>query len=306
MEIAPPSAPVLPQTEPLLWRPLQFGKVTFDVGMHDGTDTAFYLHQGHAVLAVEADPTLAAAAAHRFRDEIRSGQLHVLNVGIAEQKGRATFWICDDNSVWNSFDVRIASRNGSRHHPITIETWRFADVLRTFAVPEYLKIDIEGADALCVGDLRRGSLPRFISVESECVGDGVTLTDDEAVRMLSLLRDAGYCRFKLVSQDDFRTATYPDRWSGARRLLDSAAYGKLSRLGLKRFAERVTTRGRLERLNGGYRFPVGSTGPWGGGLLGRWSDYESARSAYLALRSEFFARPDAITYAFWYDWHATF
>ena len=273
--------------------------------MHDGADTAFYLHQGHAVVAIEADPTLAGAAAIRFSHAIRSGQLQVLNVGIAERKGTAAFWISDDNTVWNSFDVRIASRNGSRHHSIAIETWRFADVLSAFGVPEYLKIDIEGADALCIRDLHPDALPRFSSVESECVGDGERLADEEATRMLSLLRDAGYRRFKLVSQDDFRTACHPDRWSGLRRLVDSAAYGKLSRFGLKRFAEKGSTQGRLRRLNGGYRFPVGSTGPWGDGLLGQWLNYEQARETYLALRAKFFSNAEAIAYAFWYDWHAT-
>lgn len=297
--------PCLLQSDPQRWNPQEFGNTVFDVGLHDGSDTAFYLHQGHAVLAIEADPTLAAAAAHRFRDAIRSGQLHILNVGIAERRGTATFWICDDNSVWNSLDVRIASRNGSRHHSITIQTLRFADVVSAFGVPEYLKIDIEGADGLCVQDLQRGMLPRFISVESECVGDGEKLTDDEAVRMLSLLYAAGYRRFKLVSQDDFRTVSSL-RWSGVRRLIDSAAYGKLRRLGLERFAERLSTRGRLERANGGYRFSVGGTGPFGHGLLGDWSAYESARKTYLALRSEYFGNTDAMTYAFWYDWHATF
>ena len=293
-------------TQPLRWKPKQFRNTIVDVGMHDGADTAFYLHQGYAVLAVEADPALAAAAAQRFAHAIQVGQLHILNVGIAEQTSTAPFWICEDNSAWNSFDVRIASRNGNRHHPIRIETWRFADVLRIFGVPEYLKVDIEGADSHCVNDLDRHNLPRFISVESECVADGQTLVPDEAVRMLKLLRDAGYSRFKLVSQDDFRTVTYPDRWRFARLLIDSAARGRLSRVGLSRVAERVSTRGKLDSLNGGYRFDCGSTGPWGPGLLGRWLSYEQARATYLGAREQFFAKTDVKTYAFWYDWHATF
>jgi FkbM family methyltransferase len=293
------------ETQPPRWKPKNFRNTIVDVGMHDGADTAFYLHQGYAVLAVEADPALAAAAAQRFADAIQVGQLHILNVGIADKTSTATFWICEDNSVWNSFDVRIASRNGSRHHPIRIETWRFADVLRIFGVPEYLKIDIEGADSHCVNDLDRKNLPRFISVESECVGDGQTLAPDEAVRMLELLCDAGYSRFKLVSQDDFRTMTYPDRWRFVRLLIDSAARGKLSRVGFRRVAERVSTRGKLESLNGGYRFDCGSTGPWGPGLLGRWLSYQQARATYLGVREQFFAKTDVKTYAFWYDWHAT-
>src|SRR5262245_65048946 len=92
------------------WRPDRFKGVIFDVGMHDGADTASYLSRGYAVLAIEADPTLASAGLQRFDDAIRQGQLRILNVGIGEQEGVSTFWICDDNSVWNSFDAHIASR----------------------------------------------------------------------------------------------------------------------------------------------------------------------------------------------------
>src|SRR5205807_8636106 len=55
------------QTAPQHRNPRKFGRTVFDVGMHDGADTAFYLHQGCAVLAIEADPALAAAGRRRFR-----------------------------------------------------------------------------------------------------------------------------------------------------------------------------------------------------------------------------------------------
>jgi FkbM family methyltransferase len=274
--------------------------------MHDGTDTAFYLHQGYAVLAIEADPVLALRAADRFADAVRSGQLQILNVGIARQTGAATFWICEDNSVWNSFDEAIASRNSSRHHPVEIETRQFADILATFGVPEYLKIDIEGFDWLCVADLDRRALPKYISVESECVADGATLTDVEATSMLTRLRDAGYTRFQLVSQDDFRSVVYPDRWRHVRRLVDSAAYGRLRVLRLAPIAKPFSHRGRMLARHGSYEFACGGTGPWGPGLLGRWMDYDTARTTYLGLRAEYFKDPEAKTYAFWYDWHATY
>jgi FkbM family methyltransferase len=257
----------------------------YDVGMHDGTDTAFYLHQGHRVLAIEADPALAAAGAQRFSAAVARGQLQILNVGIAEQTGTAAFWICEDHSVWNSFDRAVASRNGSRCHQVTIPTMRFADILAQHGVPMYLKIDIEGADAFCVRDLPPGRLPHFISVESECVGDDDALDAAGALCMLDLLRDAGYTRFKMVSQDDFSTAgDWTWRGRGGRRLLDW----------------------RLRRRNAGYRFQIGSSGPWGEGLLGRWSTYAAARARYLSLRERFFASPGVKSYAFWYDWHATY
>ena len=124
--------------------------------------------------------------------------------------------------------------------------------------------------------------------------------------MLDLLREAGYSRFKLVSQDDFTTAAHPDYWRMARKIVDSAAYGRLEKLHLGPLVRRFSTRARLERLNGGMPLTCGSTGPWGNGLLGRWSTYDTARQTYLRLRDRFFANTDKKTYAFWYDWHATY
>ena len=50
-----------------------------DVGMYDGTDTAYYLSMGFRVLAVEANPALVAQAAERFEREIRDGRLTILH-----------------------------------------------------------------------------------------------------------------------------------------------------------------------------------------------------------------------------------
>jgi len=30
----------------------------YDIGLHDGDDTAYYLHKGYRVIAVDADPTM--------------------------------------------------------------------------------------------------------------------------------------------------------------------------------------------------------------------------------------------------------
>lgn len=43
--------------------------------MHIGADTDFYLRKGFRVVAVEANPDLAARCQHRFRSEGDAGQL---------------------------------------------------------------------------------------------------------------------------------------------------------------------------------------------------------------------------------------
>jgi hypothetical protein len=42
-------------------------KLIYDVGMHNGDDTAYYLRRGFRVIAIEPNPALVATAAERFR-----------------------------------------------------------------------------------------------------------------------------------------------------------------------------------------------------------------------------------------------
>jgi len=102
----------------------------FDVGFNIGQDTAFYLAEGHRVVAIEADPTLAAKGRQRFASEVRTGQLTIVNVGIAEREGEAQFWICEGKPELTRSSGRsplgMATRTtASRYRPYaSIRCWR--------------------------------------------------------------------------------------------------------------------------------------------------------------------------------------
>ena len=65
----------------------------YDVGLHHGDDTAYYLHKGYRVVAVDADPMMVEGCNRRFADEIRCGKLMILNLGIASTRGNLRFWV---------------------------------------------------------------------------------------------------------------------------------------------------------------------------------------------------------------------
>ena len=46
----------------------------FDIGMHKGEDTEFYLKKGFRVVAIEADPDLANLCRKRFKEFIDKGR----------------------------------------------------------------------------------------------------------------------------------------------------------------------------------------------------------------------------------------
>jgi FkbM family methyltransferase len=275
----------------------------YDVGMHNGDDSAFYLHQGFRVIAIEADPRLVEAAKRRFRGELTSGRLTILNVGVAETAGKGTFWICEGMSAWNSFHEKISSRLGEKHHAIEIETRTFRDILDECGVPLYLKIDIEGNDALCIRDLAGRLLPPFISVEAENTGDNEDLSETEALENLSLLYDAGYRRFKLISQYDFTPELYSDIAVFSQRILNSAVNGRLRAPGLSVLAKRLTYKDWLWRKHR-YQFPYESSGPWGEGTPARWLSFEQAKAVHKKARERHFKKPNFGKFSFWCDWHA--
>lgn len=269
----------------------------YDIGLFDGSDTAYYLFRGYNVVAVDANPILVERAKERFAREIEDKRLKLLNVGISNTPGTAIFWV-SDVPAWSSFDRSLAGREGVAHEPVPVSAIPFSEILKENGIPHYLKIDIEGNDKLCVNALEQTRLPKFISVEADCASDAITISEVQDVSMLDLLRAAGYKRFKLVDQArGWRAARRNVFTNFCIRLAESSASGRLRVRGMDRVSERFTDSRRIAAL--GFPFSPGSSGPWGDDVPGSWMSFEQARRVYLRERS-------ARRSSFWYDWHATY
>jgi len=254
----------------------------YDVGMNNGNDTAYYLYKGYRVVAVEADPALVAQAHDRFDSEIRRGQLELVSVAIGPRRETAQFWICEGRSEWNSFDRRIASREGFACHAVDLECRPFRDLLAQYGVPAYLKIDIEGHDHYCVADLDPGDLPAYVSLEMS-----------ETIDPLLQLRELGYSGFKLITQND-HSELFVDPFSidefVKRRL---RPYPTLYKLGarcsqLRRWFAPSTRNGHgtdRSPTNGTeWKFAFGSSGPFGEETAGRWRTFDDAAWTWLTYQ----------------------
>lgn len=171
----------------------------YDVGLHKGEDSEFYLKKGFRVVAIEALPALAQTTTERLHGYLDSGQLVVLNVAVAEKDGLLTFFENSGNSVWGTAYSEWAQRNqrlGQNSIKRTVQGMNFANILRQYGIPYYLKVDIEGADILCLEALKSfESKPKHVSIES-------TKTSWKRLREeFALLKALGYSRFKVVRQD---------------------------------------------------------------------------------------------------------
>ena len=61
--------------------------LVFDLGMHDGTDTEYYLKKGFRVVGVDANPRLTNSVRERFRSEIADKRLFVENIESITRSG---------------------------------------------------------------------------------------------------------------------------------------------------------------------------------------------------------------------------
>lgn len=174
--------------------------LVFDLGMHRGEDTAFYLAKGFRVVGFEADPALAELCRTRFSAAIRTGNVEIIEGAIAPQSssGRIAFYKNPQKTVWGTIDSDWVERNkrfGRNAIRIEVPVVDLSAAFQAHGIPHYIKIDIEGADHAVLDALRAlPERPRFLSIESE----KVSFTKLEAE--LSLLRSLGYKRFAAVQQ----------------------------------------------------------------------------------------------------------
>lgn len=173
----------------------------YDVGMHDGDDSLFYLLKGFDVVAVEADPQLCKAARDRLRPFVENGQLTIVNRAVVPKAGPATFhrsstpgWgtVVED---WHRYNVA----HGVAAESVVVDGTTLADLISIHGQPFYLKVDIEGMDRMALESLAATTLrPRYVSIETS-FDRSPTMTSIKSE--FDTLVELGYDRFKIVDQE---------------------------------------------------------------------------------------------------------
>jgi FkbM family methyltransferase len=255
--------------------------LVYDIGLHDGRDTAHYLKEGSRVVAVDANPAMCAAAQTHFHEYIRAGQLTIINRGLAEHKGQLEFWVCDDVSEWSSFHRGIASQNGAKHHAVTVDCIPIMDIVDEFGVANYIKIDIEGNDRICLAGLTKAAAPPYISIEMD------HSQGDEDIRRLAEL---GYRGFKVICQNSY--------WHQV-----TARNIRFYELGPRHFIVRPFKRFRSIAANRLHGRRFGESGPWGEKTSGSWHSLEHALAVWRSLH-ELDKRMGTQGLGWWFDVHA--
>ncbi len=221
--------------------------LVYDIGLHRGEDTDYYLTKGYRVVGFEANPRLAGECRTRFRDAIQSERLIVVEGAIAPSEvGDSLDFYVDENSVWGTANKNWADKNklmGSSNKRITVKRVDITDAYKAYGVPDFIKVDIEGQDKIILESMRSlDVLPRYFSMEAE--KDDFSRLEME----IDSLRNFGYVKFRAVQQAN------NGRQSGSIKTID----------------------GRTVH----YAFQDHSSGAFGEDLLSPWMSYEEVLKKY--------------------------
>lgn len=230
----------------------KYKDLIYDVGMHKGEDTNYYLKKGFNVIGFEADPFLVEFCRKRFKREIETGKLIIIEGAIIDfndnikKHDKIKFFRNTGITVWGTVVQNWAVRNeksGTTNEIIEVPAIDFSKCLKQYGIPYYLKIDIEGMDTICLKSLLAfQEKPNYISIESEKVNFKKLKGE------FDLFYKNGYDKFQLINQaiiTTFKESKY-----------DS------------------------EGVFVNFNFEKGSSGPFGRDLSGEWISSKNALRKY--------------------------
>jgi FkbM family methyltransferase len=227
--------------------------IVVDIGMHNADDSGYFLKRGTRVSSVEADDALVDNASRhptlllaqklgRFKLN-HCAMNHHQEGSILPIQPEVIFYERPENSEWNSLSDESCKRTYGGCKEVRKKAKTCAQIVleATQDTNErvwYMKVDIEGADVVCLKSLEalpREKRPIYVSTEDQ--KEGLTVLDMESI---------GYDGFKLVAHKmNDKKGGYgglppevlgegdqprPDTWRTAREIRADGFYGGINNL----------------------------------------------------------------------------
>jgi len=134
----------------------------YDVGMHNGDDTEYYLLKGAKVVGIEANPALLPGLRRRFADDISARRLILIDKAVGPEEKRVPFYVAPGHARQSSM---VRKRVGFSQ--IEVQAVRLSSLMHEYGLPAFAKIDAEDMDGAVLDDLdHSGMVPRHLSVEA--------------------------------------------------------------------------------------------------------------------------------------------
>ncbi len=170
-------------------------KLIFDLGLHIGEDTDFYLKKGFKVVAIEANPELCLEGKKKFSEYIDNGQLTIINKAISDTNEKLRFYIHPTQKDWSSCFKEFINTDDSELKEIEVDGVTITNLINKFGTPRYMKVDIEGADVLVAKQLSELDIkPKYVSFET---------SRRDYASIFSFLFLSGYTSFQLINQQKY-------------------------------------------------------------------------------------------------------
>jgi FkbM family methyltransferase len=133
--------------------------IVWDIGANVGVFAlgAAYIARKGSTLAVEADIWLAQLIEKSISlPENRGLNIHVLPCAVSDKNGVASFLIANRGLASNSLEIaRGRSQSGGIRKKVQVPSLTLDTLLDYFSPPTFLKIDVEGAEALVLKGARK-------------------------------------------------------------------------------------------------------------------------------------------------------
>jgi FkbM family methyltransferase len=150
------------------------GDVIFDIGANIGQKTSIFLRLGAKVVAVEPDPQNQEVLRQSFLGyRLVKRPVVIIGKAISAQTGSQIMWIDEPGSAKNTLspkwvetlrtDVSRFGKSLDFGQIREVETTTLEDLIRSYGLPFYVKIDVEGHEASVLSGLQ--TAVRFVSFE---------------------------------------------------------------------------------------------------------------------------------------------
>ncbi len=144
--------------------------IIYDLGANCGDNLPYYLAKAEKVVAVEVNPVLIKSIENKYSKAIALGRLKVVHCALADSSRESvTFYV-------HKYDSRISMISPPDDEEldcfevINVPSLSVLDLLSRFGNPSYVKIDLEGFDAVALKQLFDAKIyPDYISAEAHSV-----------------------------------------------------------------------------------------------------------------------------------------
>ncbi len=187
------------------------GDLVFDVGANQGLKTDLYLSIGAKVICFEPQPHCVEILNQKYQNH---QNVAIVNKGLAAKSGQLELSICDRANVLSTFSEQWKTgrfANQKWEKKVTVEVTTLGEMIQTWGLPQFCKIDVEGFEHQVLQGLSQ-PIP-YLSFEFtiEFI--------DNAKKSIQHLVSLGYNLFNFTQEDQSKLTI--SEWVSETQLFDS-------------------------------------------------------------------------------------